>query len=514
VVATKNTQQKARVKTKNADGLPTDDYVRSRVQYQGLPSEEKAFKYVLNNLQAVTPPTKCMNLIQKVKKKKKVSCNGDLDEDRKMSTPGNYRFGYRCKNKACKSFYSFWKGTLFDGTHLPAADIVMGILQALRKGANHQYFEGSTNLGHATATLFFEKVNFVMLNYYRKLKQSDKMVGGNMVKVQIDESKFGKNKYGAGRPIAGCWVLGGIDDKGKRFAVPVPKRDEDTLFPILLRFIKPGSIIVSDYWGAYKTETLEANSFYHIKVNHSVGWKEVNRHWHLGEIVACTNTIEGMWNGIKVHCPTQHMTSFDMEMELAVYWFRSTHKGHIWAAFWYAFQLTSKEEFISFEQEKQQNKERFRNDGEQPGRPMYTRAEQTRDHRAGAYHHETCACIHCTHYWANLIDLQIEEAQKEMAEMAEKEEDQLLDEMFDIENSNQEYDKYIAELTRMGDLRSKNQAQQSILQQSQERKDRSMLKREGEGKNKTNSSGLKKPLDGDFVMRGSEARFLQSKNKM
>ena len=78
------------------------------------------------------------------------------------------------------------------------------------------------------------------------LENSEKL-GGNGKVVQIDESKFGKKKYHRGHHVEGQWVFGGIEeDSRKCFLVAVEKRDEQTLLPIIKKWIEPGTIIVSD----------------------------------------------------------------------------------------------------------------------------------------------------------------------------------------------------------------------------------------------------------------------------
>ena len=64
--------------------------------------------------------------------------------------------------------------------------------------------------------------------------------------MQIDESKFGKRKYHQGHHVEGQWVFGGTEqDSRKCFLVTVERRDEETLLPIIQKWIAPGTIIVS-----------------------------------------------------------------------------------------------------------------------------------------------------------------------------------------------------------------------------------------------------------------------------
>ena len=71
--------------------------------------------------------------------------------------------------------------------------------------------------------------------------------------VEIDESLFGKKKYGKGEiDHAGVWVLGGVErETGRIFLNVVSQRDTATMAPILAKNIKPGSIVFSDLWKAY-----------------------------------------------------------------------------------------------------------------------------------------------------------------------------------------------------------------------------------------------------------------------
>ena len=82
--------------------------------------------------------------------------------------------------------------------------------------------------------------------------ENSEMVGGKGKVVQIDESKFGKRKYHRGHRVEGQWVFGGIEsDSRKCFMAIVEQRDEATILPIIQKWIKPGSIIVSDCWKGY-----------------------------------------------------------------------------------------------------------------------------------------------------------------------------------------------------------------------------------------------------------------------
>jgi hypothetical protein len=53
-------------------------------------------------------------------------------------------------------------------------------------------------------------------------------IGGPNKTVEIDDSKFGKCKYGKGHPVKGHWEFGGVErEAGRTFLVPVPDRTAD-----------------------------------------------------------------------------------------------------------------------------------------------------------------------------------------------------------------------------------------------------------------------------------------------
>lgn len=116
-------------------------------------------------------------------------------------------------------------------------------------------------------------------------------LGGEDKTVEIDESKFGKRKYHRGHHVEGQWVFGGYErGSGRIFMVAVADRKAETLLPIIENWIEKGTTIVSDYWKAY--DCLDLNGFKHLKVNHSLHFKDP-------ETGAHTNSIESSWRHAK-----------------------------------------------------------------------------------------------------------------------------------------------------------------------------------------------------------------------
>ncbi|KCZ81182.1 hypothetical protein H312_01392, partial [Anncaliia algerae PRA339] len=122
---------------------------------------------------------------------------------------------------------------------------------------------------------------------------SDVKIGGDQVVVEIDETKLGKRKYNRGRVVDCVWVVGGIErtPEKKCFLVEVPDRSAETIEKIISLYVLPGSIVYTDCFKSYIPACKNLN-LTHFTVNHSKEF--VN-----SDTVVCTNTIEGLNNGIK-----------------------------------------------------------------------------------------------------------------------------------------------------------------------------------------------------------------------
>ena len=120
------------------------------------------------------------------------------------------------------------------------------------------------------------------------------MIGGPGVEVEIDESKFGRQKYNRGRMVEGHWVFGGTERiTGNSFLVEVEKRDAKTLIPIIKKYIRPNSIIYSDEWRAYSgIQSIPGCNYTHRTVNHSQNFVDPMTGSH-------TQSVESMWSSCK-----------------------------------------------------------------------------------------------------------------------------------------------------------------------------------------------------------------------
>lgn len=72
----------------------------------------------------------------------------------------------------------------------------------------------------------------------------------------------------------------------------VERRNADTLLPIIQKYIKPNTTIISDLWAAYRKIGDLPEGYNHLTVNHSLNFVDP-------ETGACSNTIESNWQKFK-----------------------------------------------------------------------------------------------------------------------------------------------------------------------------------------------------------------------
>lgn len=227
-------------------------------------------------------------------------------------------FQWRCQKKndrtgkKCNCTSSLTSKTIFEGMKVPLENLVIFLILWLK----------NVSLTVIIDQLSLSKKTAVRLSRFYREIVFDKMVtnfepiGGEGKVVEIDESKFGKRKYNRGRRVEGQWVFGGYErGSGLIFMVPVEKRDVPTLVPLIHKWIKPGTTIMSDMWKSYaKLREDPKYKYEHLTVNHSVTFKDKVSG-------ACTNAVEGSWRHAKVSHPSSGRRKQYFDGYLAKYMF-------------------------------------------------------------------------------------------------------------------------------------------------------------------------------------------------
>ncbi|GFR98775.1 hypothetical protein ElyMa_002777500 [Elysia marginata] len=144
-------------------------------------------------------------------------------------------------------------------------------------------------------------------------------IRGVGVEVEVDETLIVRRKYERGRVLNQVWLFGGIEHASKRlFVVPLNgeygvRRDAAMLIPIIQKFIRPGSIIYSDSWLAYRQ--LSKLGYGHHAVNHKKHFVKP------GEPEVNTQKVERLWRDIKEWVKRPGIRSRYLQQYLARYLF-------------------------------------------------------------------------------------------------------------------------------------------------------------------------------------------------
>ena len=199
----------------------------------------------------------------------------------------NYKF--RCCRSDCRSEKSAFYGTILFNAKVNYTKIMLCAYLWLNNLSLTKIYENS-GLNHITGAAYISLFKEIILS---SLEQEDTQIGGNGIVVEIDETKLSKNTTNN----EDIWIFCGVErtQEKKIFLVHINDRKSTTLSDEITKHIKIGSIIYSDMWKGYCK--LEDLGFHYLKVNHS-------KHFKDPKSGACTNTIEGIWSGIKRTLPS------------------------------------------------------------------------------------------------------------------------------------------------------------------------------------------------------------------
>jgi hypothetical protein len=227
------------------------------------------------------------------------------------------------RRKVCRKKMSIYSGSFFANNKLPANEVLF-IAYFWLLGLTHKQIMQATGHGEHAITDYLALFRDVIQD---DVRSEDQRIGGTEIEVEIDESKFGKRKYNKGHHVEGVWIFGGVErtEERRMFAVIVQDRTEKTLLDIRRKYVKPGSIIISDCWAAYNNIEEKLN-MEHLTVNHSQTYKDPDTGAH-------TNTIEGTWNGLKLKIPVRNRTNKLIDRHLHEYVWRRQNADDLWMAF-------------------------------------------------------------------------------------------------------------------------------------------------------------------------------------
>ena len=258
-----------------------------------------------------------------------------------------YRCGTRNGGVRCNWQSTVFNGTIFETASTDIRTTLLG-LHAWLAGANLAGIMCVTDWSKETTmkyTRIFRRMCTRDLNTYllceptptetsSDVTYQSVQIGGPGTIVQVDESAFGKRKYNRGHYVDTKWVFGGIEITptasgeqrgGKFFAVVVPDRTGPTLCAILKKYVRRGTLIVSDGWKGYcQVKNLPGFTYSHEMVNHSENFKDPVTGLH-------TNTMEAKWGALKRKIPARNFATEDgLQEYLHMEMWLKLNEGQLW----------------------------------------------------------------------------------------------------------------------------------------------------------------------------------------
>lgn len=114
------------------------------------------------------------------------------------------------------------------------------------------------------------------------------MIGGDGKTVHIDEVHLGYITARSGGPNESVIVMG-LECDGQVLSGIIKDRSSQTLIPLILARVRPGSKIVTDMLRGY--QSLHRHGFEHVRINHSVAFHDFRGHTN--------NPIEAYWSTLR-----------------------------------------------------------------------------------------------------------------------------------------------------------------------------------------------------------------------
>ena len=203
--------------------------------------------------------------------------------------PGNTKIKKTKRFKRCTFKRRDFKGTFLERSHLKPWKIVLFANQWLSKHWDHHTVVKCLKITRKTSVDWRSFCSEVTDKWFSE----QEAIGGEGVEVEIDETLISKRKYQRGRILGQIWLFGGIERiSKKKFVIPLneegDRRNKETLLPLIQKFIRPGSVIYSDCWPAYKD--ISDLGYTHHEINHSESFVKGQIHMQ---------NIERLWRVIK-----------------------------------------------------------------------------------------------------------------------------------------------------------------------------------------------------------------------
>jgi transposase-like protein len=195
-------------------------------------------------------------------------------------------------------------GTIFEHSSTPLTlwFHAMYLMTATRNGVSAKEIQRQLGVTYKCAWRIGHQLRLLMAA--RDKANTPPKLSGH---VEIDETYVGGKVKRKGRRYTGnkTVVMGMVERGGAIKGRVVPNDKKQTLLPIILQSVEPGTMINTDTLSSYKT--LRFLGFDHVAVNHT------EEEWVRG--IHSTNRIEGFWSHLKRGISSTHVSVSKKHMQ-------------------------------------------------------------------------------------------------------------------------------------------------------------------------------------------------------
>jgi len=237
----------------------------------------------------------------------------------KSSKGGKSRRAYSCAS--CGDNLYPCVGTIFEDSRTPLQTWFYAIylFVTTRHGVSGKELQRVLGVTYKTGWRIGQQIRLLMA----KADGFEKLMGH----VELDEAWIGGAGGGKEWAKNKTLVMGLKEREGRIVAETIPDLKLGTLRRVVLRNVKPETVVSTDELGSYNL--LERDGYVHGQVTHSK--HEYARRDENTGIVHHVNNVESFWNLFKasVRGTHVHVSSKYMDAYLKEFTFRSNHRGMV-----------------------------------------------------------------------------------------------------------------------------------------------------------------------------------------
>lgn len=247
------------------------------------------FKSVIQLLEYYKDENKCKALLAQQRWGKQAVCPHCAS----AKAPYITNRGYKCSEKECGKKFTVTVGTVFENSKIKLRYWFAAIYlcTAHKKGISSHQLARDLGITQKSAWFVLHRVREMLQDSAPQMLSGvieidETFIGGKEMNRHTPKKqwKFGKKYKVKDKEV----VLGILERNGRVLAKHLKDRKKETLIPIMVDVVEPGSTIYTDEYVPYK---ILANDYIHDHTKH--GQKQYVR----GRVH--TNTIEGFWSLLK-----------------------------------------------------------------------------------------------------------------------------------------------------------------------------------------------------------------------